>query len=603
MAKRKIQAEKETTIKSPEPPKSQERELDEAMDFMISEMTQRFRNQVFKELNQSTIKKFADAQTGNYAKVYLRLAKKVQRKLLRQFDDKRIEELTDRILNKVNKRNREELYKKVEKRIGLSTKELTATEGLTFQINALTLETAQWVKKLRDETLEMYTANSLRAMSHGESLSDIMEQFEGLAEKRRNHAKFTARNQIANFNSVATKIRSQNLGLTRAKWITSRDERVRRCHQVRNGKEFELDKGLYSSCDQKYLLPGVDYQCFPGSVKINHSSLCKKLYRRWYTGELTEIVRSDGVVLRTTPNHPIFTVSGFKPAGEIDPGENILCTFEQRGHGVELNGDDMIPTLEEFFRAVDLLGVEHRIAPAPRGKFHGDVSDSDVDVVLLDSFLMGEVDALVAQKFYELQLPVTDQMIVFQLFTCLGVLDPGFERLRPATDRIVRTLNLVRSGLLAHFGPLELFRFALGAWANTGIDKPLSDGAAIGSKMFGDSVFAMSALVHGLDFFDRQIQLARSASPAGHGHVNLFQLPGERGRMDPDFSRGVLEQSPGLYKVCSVIDKRSVDFSGHVYNLETVSGDYIANTTAVSNCRCDYELIIPSDDEDQDDGA
>jgi len=261
--KREIKAEKPTPLKAPGTPRAQERELAEVALFMVEQMSQRFRNQVFKALNQSTVEKFADApsQGGNYAKAYLRMADRVRRKLLKQFDDKRIEELVQTILDKVNKRNRTELYSKVEKRIGLSSLELTQTEGLMASMNALNLETAQWVKKLRDETLEMYTANSLRAMTQGSSLAEIMEQFDGLVEKRKNHAKFTARNQIANFNSITTKLRAQNLGITRARWITSHDERVRECHKKRNGKEFDLDKGLYSSCDGKWLLPGVDYQC------------------------------------------------------------------------------------------------------------------------------------------------------------------------------------------------------------------------------------------------------------------------------------------------------------------------------------------------------
>lgn len=261
MAKRKIKADKPIGIRSPNSPKSQERELDEAIDYMIGQMAKRFRNQVFGELNQTTIKKFADAQSGNYARVFLRLAGQVRRKLLKQFDDKRIEQLVKTVLTKVNRRNRSELYRLVEKRIGLSSKELTQTEGLTFDINALVLETEQWVKKLRDDTLELYTNNSLRAMTLGQSLDEVTAQFDDLTEKRKNHAKFTARNQIRNFNSVTTKIRAQNLGLTRARWITSKDERVRTCHEKRNGKEFDLDKGLYSSCDGKWLLPGVDYQC------------------------------------------------------------------------------------------------------------------------------------------------------------------------------------------------------------------------------------------------------------------------------------------------------------------------------------------------------
>lgn len=261
MAKRKLKADEPIEIKSPDSPKAQEKELDRFMSYMIEQTGKRWKNQVFEELHQSTIEKFADAQPGNYARVYTRLARRVRRKLQKQFDDDRIEELVGRVLNKVNRRNRKQLYEMVEKRIGVSSTELTQTEGLTYRINALVIETEQWVKQLRDETLQMYTTNVLRAMTRGESLEEIMQQFEGMVEKRKNHARFTARNQIAHFNSMTTKLRAQNLGLTRAVWVTSRDERVRECHRVRNGKEFNLEEGLYSSCDGKTLLPGVDYQC------------------------------------------------------------------------------------------------------------------------------------------------------------------------------------------------------------------------------------------------------------------------------------------------------------------------------------------------------
>ena len=259
--KREITADKPTTIKSSNTPRAQERELSNFMAYMIDETGQRFRNQVFGALNKGTVDKFEDAQTGNYAAIYLRLANRTRRKLLKQFDDKRIKELVAGILGKVNKRNQAELYDKVEKRVGISTKELTATEGLTPQINALVLETSEWVKKSLDDTLAEYTANSLQAMSQGQSLEEVMERFNGLVETRRNQAKFTARNQIGNFNSITTKLRAQNIGIEKAIWRTSRDERVRDCHRKRDGKEFDLSKGLYSSCDQLWLLPGVDYQC------------------------------------------------------------------------------------------------------------------------------------------------------------------------------------------------------------------------------------------------------------------------------------------------------------------------------------------------------
>lgn len=265
------------TVKSPEPNKSMEREFGEAIRYMVTQMQKRWRNQVFEELHQSTIEKFAtedsanalaaagyhfaDAQVGNFANVLLKLADKTRRKLLRQYDDKRLEKLAKRYTGKVNRRNQNEFYRRVENRIGISSKELEATEGLTFQINAFQMETYQWLRKMRDDTMQQWTSNTLRDMAEGKTLPEILEQFEGMVEKRKNHAEMVARTQISTFNSLVTKTRARNLGIQKAVWQTSADERVRKCHQVRDGKEFDLSEGLYSSCDGKTLLPGVDYNC------------------------------------------------------------------------------------------------------------------------------------------------------------------------------------------------------------------------------------------------------------------------------------------------------------------------------------------------------
>lgn len=321
---------KPISVKAPEYPRGQANQLDKAMTYMIEQIAQRYRTQVFGAMHVSTVKKFADedlmlmakhvryeefdreikylrdssgfeydlyddrapedceiiretkkdfrtvydvrytkvklssfadAQTGNYATVYLKLAAAAQKKLLKQFDGNRIKKVVRKSLEQVDSRNKEELYKRIEKKIGISTAALTQAEALKSTTNAYMIETEQWAKKLRDDTMEFFTSNSLRAMSLGQSLEDVMSQFDGLVEKRKGHAKMVARTQVATFNSLMTKTRAQNLGLKKAIWITAGDERVRPCHQVRDGKEFELSKGLYADCDGKTLLPGIDFNC------------------------------------------------------------------------------------------------------------------------------------------------------------------------------------------------------------------------------------------------------------------------------------------------------------------------------------------------------
>lgn len=254
---------KPKTVKSQPPSRTMERRFAEANEYMVDLMSTIYENQVLKELNVSTVNKFADAtdQSGNYARAFKRLSVGVRRKLLRRFSNLRIERMAKEFLEKSDRETKEKLYKAIEAKVGIPAQELAMKEALNTTRNALILETAQWMQKLRDETLELYTANTLRQMTLGKGIGDIMDEFAQMKEKRKNHAKFTARNQINNFNSIMTKTRAQKAGITKAIWRTAEDERVRPSHAWRNGKEFDLNKGLYSSMDGKTLLPATDYQC------------------------------------------------------------------------------------------------------------------------------------------------------------------------------------------------------------------------------------------------------------------------------------------------------------------------------------------------------
>lgn len=204
---------------------------------------------------------FEDAQTGNFAAILLRLAKGAKRSLLKQFSNDRIEAISQQVLAKLDKRAKKEFYERVASKTGINVQDLMAKEGLKATTNALMLETAQWIQTLRDDTFQKFTNNTLFAMSQGESLDTIVNQFDDIVVERKNHAKFLARNQVQNYNSITTKIRAQNLGITKAVWETAEDDRVRPSHADRQGKEFDLAKGLYSSIDGLHLMPGLDYSC------------------------------------------------------------------------------------------------------------------------------------------------------------------------------------------------------------------------------------------------------------------------------------------------------------------------------------------------------
>ena len=278
--KRKLEVEEPTKAGIPAPTKSDEKDFEKLMSGMIHEMATSFNNQTFKQLNKGTVNKFEDSshdckaivfndkrfdfkdkQTGNYASIFLSLSRKSKRKLLKRFSNKRIDAAIRKVLGGVNTRNQNIINKKIGAVTGIDPKSLIATEGLKSTTNALYEESAQWAKRLRDNALESFTANSLRGMSMGMSVSEVIEEFKLLEGKTVSDAKMVARTQISTFNSLLTKARAQNLGITRAIWRSSEDERVRHAHDDRNGKEFDLSVGLYSSIDGKTLLPGTDYNC------------------------------------------------------------------------------------------------------------------------------------------------------------------------------------------------------------------------------------------------------------------------------------------------------------------------------------------------------
>ena len=253
-------SEKPVVLKPPPYPKGAEKQFERFATGLIEAIAKQFENQTLKKLNKGTIEKFEDAQVGNYASVFIKLTKSVKRKLLKRFDDKFIKRRVRSTLTALNRVNQTNFYNDLGERIGVSVEQLIAQEGLTPQMNALMLETEEWVGKLRDDVLRHFSSNTLRVMSQGASFTEVSNQFLEEKENRKNHAKFVARNQIANFNGLSNKIRYQKLGITQAVWETANDERVRKAHMDRAGKTYDLDKGLYSSLDQQFLLPGADYQ-------------------------------------------------------------------------------------------------------------------------------------------------------------------------------------------------------------------------------------------------------------------------------------------------------------------------------------------------------
>lgn len=248
------------TLRKIPPPKKAQRQMSEYTIFMVNQIETRYKNGVIEKLTKKDVAKFHD-KIGNFASVFMTLSNQVKRKILRQFDNEAITKQIRKILLGADKQNKDLVYNNIEQAIGINKQALIAKEGLTPDINALIIDTENWIKKLRDDCLENFANNSLRVATYGGSLDAIVKELTKNASDRKNQGKFIARQQVVSFNNLSTSLRHQKLGITEAIWDTAMDGKERECHKVRNGKVFKLKEGLFSSCDGKTLLTGIEYGC------------------------------------------------------------------------------------------------------------------------------------------------------------------------------------------------------------------------------------------------------------------------------------------------------------------------------------------------------
>lgn len=279
--------------------------------------------------------------------------------------------------------------------------------------------------------------------------------------------------------------------------------------------------------------PGNIINCFPADTEIFSPSLIQKATRRVYRGELVEIVTAAGNKLAGTPNHPILTESGWVPLRLIEPGQNVISSAANEE--VRLGNQNVNyapPQIHEVFRALEFFGGKHTARRGIQFDFHGDGMNSNIDVISTNRELKDWFQTALSQPSAENILTATDfteggltaDRPLMQLFFGWGRGAAG--GISGGSD----SLALIRSDI----GVCQEDGFLRAANINTGFDQQLSDGCTV------DPVFLRQ-------LFDR-------------------------------YSRFVL--------LDNVVAVRKYDFRGHVYNLETKDGYYIANNIIAHNCLC-----------------
>jgi hypothetical protein len=295
--------------------------------------------------------------------------------------------------------------------------------------------------------------------------------------------------------------------------------------------------------------------CFPaGTIVAGPRAVAST--ERWYVGDLVEIILTGGDYLTVTPNHPILTPAGWIAAGALHEGcyaigsglaERVLpAVYPDHHDGPALIQDVAVA----IGRASSVPAVS---VPTATEDFHGDGADAEVCVVRTDRLLGDGGDAAILEPSRQQQLGGRGSEL--SRLTGFGGLAKLLKRDNPAAAR--RVSRLRPSALFFRGDPAhgKADRVPHAAPFDPGDLQATGDAAAGDPVGGGDRLFGFPGAIPASDLLYRQIEPRRQR----------------------------------------IVAVRRRPFVGHVYNLQTVSGWYIANGIIVHNCLCHWEKVVTED--------
>jgi hypothetical protein len=348
---------------------------------------------------------------------------------------------------------------------------------------------------------------------------------------------------------------------------------------------------IYRRIERMSMHPG----CVLEGTEVAASGV-RALTRRRYAGPVIILHTRSGKELRITPNHPVLTDHGWVRADGLRQGDRVVRHNGFQGVvGRSPDEVDRPARVEDVWRSLTVReGLLPRSVPLAAEDFHGDVAgERKVDVVLPDRHLASVGDVSFVQPCSELSLVGAQGGRVG--FASEGSRPKLFGSLWFPENRSVRggsdSLSLARNTLIAQQGSL-----ATRSRLYTRLQQTTSNHRARYAESFRQVQLRFAGSVR-LDNFSRW-NGAVSTPPR-------FDPMGDESTVEGRRSYAVLggqliERLSGQIEFDEIVDLDRVDFSGHVYNLETREGWYDASSIVVSNCKCTTMPVTADQDPGRD---
>lgn len=507
-----------------------------------------------------------------------------------------MEKKVETLAQQVSDYNKEDVSRVIRSVIGVDV--FTSEPWLQNQIQWFITTNRKLIKDLPTKATFQIEQIAQKGLGQGKTASDIGEEITkqfGIAERR---AELIARDQVGTFNAELTQLRQREVGVEKFIWRTAMDERVRPEHAEREGETYEWANPPDGE------IPGGPINCFPGDTLFDSFDCVNKIFRHFYSGDLSSVVTDNGFVIEATPNHPVLTTRGWVPIKHIQMGDEIIGALSEAFDGVEMNDNYRKSTFKDCFNTFSVIFGSKSIT-ASLHDFHDDIApDEKIDIINLDCKLSDKIDVTFLEKFCEFILTWAESRRIDEhLSSDSRLLAALFSSIRIPAG-IVSSFHQFFSIVTRCESHTILHTLRSGSWFNTILDQPVLydvEGNLISLRKFFNT---KSASIEFKQLMNRQIYkiMWRAISETGLGSVNSIssETLAQIVCADTKLSSNFFNAQTAFEQRHRVADNVLRKFTGHVFNLETINGYYgiLAgerhknHSLVVHNCRCIAEPLL-----------
>lgn len=423
-------------------------------------------------------------------------------------------------------------------------------------------------------------------------------------------------------------------------WIATLDGRTCTDCAARDGLTWDFEGNGLDGNTFPYETPPLHASCVTGDTLVSPIGRISAASKRWVEGEIIIIKTASNNILTCTPNHPILTNKGWVRASEVDKVGNVISYFIGQGVGRGDGNIDQVPTSIEDITSSFFSDSSVATMPVPVSSedFHGDKLNSEVAIIganreLLDAENTAFLEHVGQFNFVERNGPRFSDKTA----PCNNALLKGGHFSAPC--RVMGVLGQKVFLLLRHIVHASLLLFFAPTERDASHLKEAGDSLPSVSKFIGNTLDTNTVVIHfkcgvvikrlfisAIDrlnsiLFKKHVDRLRvNSKHIGNlgdrhlvgvigdehlGYVNLYSTSCS-GRAQ--FFQEAVNSSGRNVIFCAefgdgssipviidnILSTTPQKFTGHVYNLQSSSGAYLASNIITHNCRCTLTPLLKS---------